>query len=108
MVSKGHGQRDSKMKNGMAVGPSGLVLEIVKAAGTQFIVERYSSRMGTSTIVSCCKRNRVALERGNYRGLRLTDWILKITERVDKTTGGHFMLHGVSCQDLKLQTLILF
>ena len=47
MVSKGHGQRDSKMKNGMAVGSSGLVLEIVKAAGTQFIVERYSSRMGT-------------------------------------------------------------
>ena len=98
MVSKGHSQRDSKMKNGMAVGPSGLVLEIVKAAGTQFIVERdIPAEWELSTIVSCCKRNRVALERGNYRGLRLTDWILKITERVDKTTGGHFMLHGVSC-----------
>ena len=71
------------MKNGKAVRSLGLVSEMVKAAGTQFIVERdIPAEWELSTIVSCCKLNRVALERGNYRGLRLTGWILKITERV--------------------------
>ena len=73
----------SKIKNGKAVGSLGLVSEMVKAAGTQFIVERdIPAEWELSTIVSCCKLNRVASERGNCRGLRLTDWILKITERV--------------------------
>ena len=35
-----------------------------------------------STIVNCYKGKGDALERGNYRGLKLTDQILKVMERV--------------------------
>ena len=36
-----------------------------------------------NTIVNCYKEKGDSLERGNYRGLKLTDQILKIAERND-------------------------
>ena len=83
-----------KMKNGKAAGPSGIVSEMVKAAGDAgidmitnlvncIIAEGViPSDWELSTILNCYKGKGDALERGNYRGLKLTDHILKIVERV--------------------------
>ena len=75
----------SKMKNGKAEEMSVVVTEIAKTAeeaGIGMITRSYSSRMELSTIVNCYKRKGDSLERRNYRGLKLTDQILKTTERI--------------------------
>ena len=84
----------SKMKNGKAAGPSGIVSEMVKAAGevgidmitnlvNQIIMEGcIPIDWELSTIVNCYKGKGDALDRGNYRGLKLTDQVLKVLERI--------------------------
>ena len=83
-----------KMKKRKAAGPSGIVPEMIKAAGelglemiadllNQIIREGVvPAEWELSTIVNCYKGKGDALERGNYRGLKLTDQILKVMERV--------------------------
>ena len=83
-----------KMKNGKAAGPSGIVSEMVKAAeedSVDMISDLINQiiREGVvpedwelSTVVNCYKGKGDALERGNYRGLKLTDQVLKVMERV--------------------------
>ena len=79
---------------------SNIVLEMVKAAGeagvdmiahliSQITVGVIPAEWVLGTIVDYYKRKGGTLERGNYRGLKLTDQILKIDERVHKTTGGY-------------------
>ena len=86
--------------NGKAARGSNIVSEMVKTAGeagvdmianliSQITLGVSPAEWELGTIVDHYKRKGGTLERGNYRGLKLTDQILKIDERVHKTTGGH-------------------
>ena len=84
----------SKMKKGKAAGPSGVVAEMLKAAGetgiemitnltNQIVIEGVIPEdWDLSTIVNCYKGKGEALDRGNYRGLKLMDQVLKVVERI--------------------------
>ena len=83
-----------KMKIRKAAGPSGVAAEMIKASG-EVGVDMITGLLNKivrdgvvpaewelSTIVNCYKGKGDALERGNYRGLKLTDQVLKVMERV--------------------------
>ena len=83
-----------KMKNGKAAGPSGVCAEMLKAAGEVGIDMVYDlindiMKMGViptdwqdSIIINCYKGKGDATDRGNYRGLKLLDHVMKVMERV--------------------------
>ena len=83
-----------KMKFGKAAGPSGIVAEMLKSAGDtgvaimRNLVEsiiregRIPTDWEESHIVSLYKGKGEALDRGNYRGLKLLDQAMKVLERV--------------------------
>ena len=83
-----------KMKGGKAAGPSGIIAEMLKAAGEegiellrQLVEVVFSSGVipeewKESYILNLYKGKGDALERGNYRGLKLTDQVMKLLERV--------------------------
>ncbi|XP_057303608.1 uncharacterized protein LOC130640998 [Hydractinia symbiolongicarpus] len=83
-----------KLKIGKAAGVSGIVAEMVKASGyigvelitslaNQIIKDgAIPSEWQSSVIVNCFKGKGDALERGNYRGLKLVDQVMKVIERV--------------------------
>ncbi len=83
-----------KMKSNKAAGPSGVVAEMLKAAGdsgvyvvTQLVNSIISSGnvpqdWNESFVVNCYKGKGDALDRGNYRGLKLLDQVMKVLERV--------------------------
>ena len=78
------------MKVRKASGPSGIVVEMIRAAGemgTSMIRDlaaavipdgRVPSDWEQSFIVCLYKGKGDALERGNYRGLKLTEQVMKI------------------------------
>ena len=80
------------MKNGKASGPSGVVTEKLKASSdtsseliadlTNSIVRENAmpSEWDGSFIFSVFKGE--AIDRGNYRGLKLTEHVLKVVERI--------------------------
>ena len=84
----------SKMKCGKAAGPSGITAEMLKAAGEegielarQLAEAVFSSGVipadwEESFILNLYKGKGEALDRGNYRGLKLTDQVMKLLERV--------------------------
>ena len=84
----------SKMKSGKAAGPSGIVVEMIKAAGdtgatmirdlaTAIICDgKVPTDWEESFIVCLYKGKGDALDRGNYRGLKLTEQAMKILERI--------------------------
>ena len=86
----------SKMKSGKTAGPSGIVVEMIKAAGdtgatmirdlatcTAIIRDgKVPTDWEQSFIVCFYKGKGDALERGNYRGLKLTEQAMKIQERL--------------------------
>ena len=84
----------SKMKSGKAAGPSGIVVEMIKAAGdtgatmirdlaTAIIHDgKVPTDWEESFIVCLYKGKGDALDRGNYRGLKLTEQAMKILERI--------------------------
>ena len=86
------------MKSGKAAGPSGIVVEMIKAAGdtgatmirdlaTAIICDgKVPTDWEQSFIVCLYKGKGDALDRGNYRGLKLTEQAMKILERI---VGGH-------------------
>ena len=89
-----HGEKAiSKMKLGKAAGPSGIVVEMNKAAGdtgatmirdlASAIIHDVKVRADweQSFIVCLYKGKGDALDRGNYRGLKLTEQAIKILER---------------------------
>ena len=81
-----------KMKNGKVSGPSGVVTEKLKASSdtcseliadlTNSIVRENAmpSEWDGSFIFSVFKGE--AIDRGNYRGLKLTEHVLKVVERI--------------------------
>ena len=84
----------SQMKAGKAPGPSGIVVEMIQAAGdmgTSMILDlavaiipdgKVPSDWEQSFIVCLYKGKGDALERGNYRCLKLTEQVMKIQERI--------------------------
>ena len=82
------------MKNGKAVGPSGVPAEMLKATPdicceiiaylmNAIILEgKVPADWSDSIIVSLFKEKGDALYQSNYRGLELTDHVLKVIERV--------------------------
>ena len=93
----------SKMKSGKAAGPSGIVVEMIKAAGdtgatmirdlaTAIIRDgKVPTDWEESFIVCLYKGKGDALDRGNYRGLKLTEQAMKILRedcRWSHKTGG--------------------
>ena len=84
----------SQMKAGKAPGPSGIVVEMIRAAGdmgTSMICDlaaaiirdgKVPSDWEQSFIVCLYKGKGDALERGNYRGLKLTEQVMKVLERI--------------------------
>ena len=83
-----------KMKQSKAPGPSGIVAEMLKAAPdccSQLIADltnavvfegKIPSDWDDSFIINLYKGKGDALERGNYRGMKLTDQVLKVIERI--------------------------
>ena len=84
----------SQMKAGKALGPSGIVVEMIRAAGdmcASMICDlavaiirdgKVPSDWEQSFIVCLYKGKGDALERGNYRGLKLTEQVMIILERI--------------------------
>ena len=84
----------SQMKAGKAPGPSGIVVEMIRAAGDMgasmirdleaAIIRdgKVPSDWEQSFIVCLYYGKRDALEGGNYRGLKLTQQVMKILERI--------------------------
>ena len=84
------------MKNGKTPGPSGIVSEMLKAsletsgevitslANAIIREERIPSEWNDSYILSLFKGKGSAAALGNYRGLKLTDHVLKVLERTVK------------------------
>ena len=83
----------SNMKSSKAAGPSGIVVEMIKAAGdtgttmnrdlaTVIIHDgKVSYDWEQSFIVCLYKGKGDALDRSNYRGIKLTEQAMKILER---------------------------
>ena len=83
-----------KMKCGKAAGPSGIIAEMLKAAnevGIALLTELTEVVFCNgvipkdwleSFILNLYKGKGDALERGNYHGLKLTDQVMKLLERV--------------------------
>ena len=84
----------AKMKSGKAAGPSGIIVEMLKAAGSKgidFLRELTKSVVKhgkipedweMSFILNLYKGKGDALNRGNYRGLKLTEHVMKVMERI--------------------------
>ena len=113
----------TKMKTGKAAGPSGIVAEILKASGdtgARLVADLANNlvRNGVipsdwedSFIINIYKGKGDALERGNYRGLKLLERVIEkiIRERISiddmqfgfmpgrGTTDAIFMLRQSSC-----------
>ena len=84
----------SQMKAGKAPGPSGIVVEMIRAAGdmgTSMICDlvaatichgKVPSDWEQSFIVCLYKGKGNAMERGRYRGLKPTEQVMKVLERI--------------------------
>ena len=81
------------MASGKAAGPSGIVAEMLKPVGESGAVEvrqliediisegRIPTDWQESYIVNLYKGKGDTLNRGNYRGLKLIDQVMKVLER---------------------------
>ena len=84
----------TKMKTGKAAGPTGIVAEMLNVSGdtgARLVADlaNHMVRNGVipsdwedSFIINIYKGKGDALERGNYRGLKLLDYVMKGIERV--------------------------
>ena len=84
----------SKMKSGKAAGPSGIVMEMIKAAGdtgATMIRDLATAIIHEDKVPTDCEQRFIvclykgkgdAMDRGNYRGLKLTKEAMKILERI--------------------------
>ena len=88
------GKAINKMGLGKAAGSSGIVSEMLKAAGSSgasmikdliediIFENRIPSEWQKSHIISVYKGKGDALNRSNYKGLKLIDQVMKVLERV--------------------------
>lgn len=84
-------------KKGKAAGPSDIIVEMILAGGEDIekaIVHlvncivaqgKIPNDWSLSYILNCFKGKGDALERGNYRGLKLLDQVMKVMERILET-----------------------
>ena len=77
----------SKMKKGKATGPSGLNVEMILASGDDIILaitHLINCIIAENKIPDdwCYKGKGDALLRGNYRGLKLLDQVMKVMEHI--------------------------
>ena len=84
----------SKMKSRKSSGPSGIIIEMMRAAGDSFLNELTTllnrivyegtvpSDWNLSFIINLFKRKGDALSRGNYRGLKLQEQAMKVMEHI--------------------------
>ena len=85
----------SQMKAGKAPDPSGIVVEMIRAAGdmgASMICDLAAAVIRDGKVPSDCERRFIVcllykdkgdvLERGNYRGLKLTEQVMKVLERI--------------------------
>ena len=82
-----------KMREGKACGPSGIVIEMVKAGGdamldvitdliNMIIKEQIPDDWDHSAIINCFKWKGDATRCGNYRGSKLLEHTMKVLERI--------------------------
>ena len=86
------------MKNGKAAGPLGMVAEMLKASdniGVWLVTDLANDMMRNGTshltgkiIINIYNGNGDALIRGNYRGLKLLDLVMKENEKVMERLSG--------------------
>ena len=107
-----------KMKDSKTAGASGIVAEMLKASGevgldifTELFnnivkEEKVPSDWDMSIIINCFKGKGDAVERGNFRGLKLLEHLMKVFERViEKYMLLILMICSlVSCQEKELLT----
>ena len=84
----------AKMKSGKSAGPSGIKVEMLKAAGSkgidfwhELIISvvkhgKIPEDWEMSFILNLYKGKGDALNRGNYKGLKLTEHVMKVMERI--------------------------
>ena len=82
----------AKMKSGKSAGPSGIIVEMLKATGSKgidFLRELIISVVKHGKIPEDWEMSFIlnlykgdALNRGNYRGLKLTEHVMKVMERI--------------------------
>ena len=76
----------SKMKSGKAAGSLGIVVEMIKATvdtGATMIRDLTTAIIRDGNFIVCLYESKSdALDRGNYRGLKLTKQAMKILERI--------------------------
>ena len=82
------------MKKGKATGPSGLNVEMILGGGNDIILaiahlinciiaeNKIPDNCCLSYIINCYKGKGDALMRGNYRGLKLLDQVMKVMEHI--------------------------
>ena len=99
----------NKMKPGKAAGPSGIVAEMLKCSGqsgAKMIADLANKIINTGTIPSDWEHSFIinlykgkgdALDRGNYRGLKLLDHVMKVLERVVES----FIRERVNIDDMQ-------
>ena len=77
----------SQMKVGKAPGPSGMIVEMIRAAGYTgtSMNHKVPSEWEQSFIICLSKGRGDALERGNYCSLKLTEQVMKVLERIVDT-----------------------
>ena len=98
------------MKKGKAVGPSGVVLEMIlaseqhtiphltKLANSIFEEGKFTEDWNLSHIINYFKGKGNLLAIGNYCGLKLLDHVMKIIECVMKSvTGSSFNINKMQC-----------
>ena len=113
----------SKRKYGKAAGLSRLVSEMMTSAGeavidmitdlgNQNIVGIVPAECKLCTIANWDKRGQDVVDVGNYRGLKLTDWVLKIVKSVKNSWKDNRCIvvrcSLVSYQIVELQKTFLF
>ena len=113
----------SNRKYGKAAGLSSLVSEMMKSAGeaviglitdlgNQNIVGIAPAECKLCTIANWDKRGQDVVDVGNYRGLKLTDWVLKIVKSVKNSWKDNRCIvvrcSLVSYQIVELQKTFLF
>ena len=84
----------SRMKAGKVPGPLGIVVEMIRAAGdmgASMIRDLAAAIIRDGKVPSDCEQSFIVclykgkgdtLERGNYRGLKLTEQVMKVLERI--------------------------
>ena len=91
----------NKIKKGKVAGPLGVMSEMIRSTGLHG-VGIITADWKLNTIVRCYKDKGDASERGNYRGLQLRDYVLKVTTGQSKSRYEN-RCSFMSCYNLELQ-----